>query len=150
MYGFTWDAEVRGLYTFSKNSEGKVGVEGSQHLLLLSFWAVPIPPSHTPLHIPPSLLYQGYLCPLFFLASSGMPLLPRQFLRVPQGRGSMICFSNSAHLLISCLRNVSNSQELSWLRHLAWKPVVSARINPSASCFSGFRTIPTPTLGKVF
>ena len=62
--------------------------------------------------------------------------------------GSMICFSSSAHLLISCLRNVSSSQELSPLRHLAWKPVVSAWINPPPPASLALELSPPPPREK--
>lgn len=134
-----------GVLTNSARTGKEGWGRGRQHLLLSSPWAVLISLPHSHL---------GFIKAIFISLSFPSPLgcffCYDSCWGFPRAGGSMICFSSSAHLLISCLRNVSSSQELSPLRHLAWKPVVSACINPPAFCLSGFRTIPTPILGKVF
>ena len=91
---------------------------GIQHLSLSSPWAVLI--SLLPTPPPPSRLYQGYHhTPVFPWPPLGCLLCHDSCCGFPRAGGSMICFLSSAHLLISCLRNVSSSQELSLLRHLA-------------------------------
>lgn len=55
---FTWEAEVRGLYTLS-NYDGRVGVGEVAAFTLSSPWVASI-------FLAPFQPYQGYLCPPVF------------------------------------------------------------------------------------